>query len=400
MDFIVNMVGKSVLLVGAGFLGKYFISEYLQRNPEGKVIALEKVQNGAFFEHPQMKGYKEDDRLIKIDGSAFDADTNVAKYFDNKEDKIDQVVYTAAIADVGYAEQNPKETYFTNVTTTRDFFDFLGRKNFNGRIVLMSSESVYRKKPEDTPDEERPFKETDKVGPHSVYGTTKLEQENAAKEMAKDHKLELVIVRSATMYGPYGRIAQVIPDYMRQVFETGNIAIMGDGVSTSRDFIFVRDTVNAIMSILDAPKEKVAGETFNIGTGRETYLLNLAHAIKMNLNLPVEPFNPTTGQPFEGYKPVKKLPFRTGEKGAKIVLDVSKAKERLEMLDKRGKKVQWEAEMDLIYGLKTTMIWVAQMLAANTEGYGKKWVDDVVKTIYPEKVRNRTQENPEGELIR
>lgn len=391
--------GKTTLLVGAGFLGKYFIQNYLEDNPYDKIIALEKVQKAPFFEHPQMKPYKEDDRLIKVDGSAFDADTNIKKYFD--DNMVSQVVYTAAIADVGYAQQNPKETYFTNVTTTGEFFTFLGNMNFKGRIVLMSSESVYKKKPIDISDEERPFKETDETGPHSVYGQTKLEQENIAKEMAKKYGLELAIVRSATMYGPYGRIAQVIPDYIRQLLENnGQLQIMGDGISTSRDFIYVQDTVKALMSILRAPKEKVVGQTFNIGTGRETFLLNLANAMKEIMGLPSEPFDKKTGAPRPGFKAIKKLPFREGEKGARIVLNVTKAKETLQMMDMRGVQTNWEAEMDLIYGLKATIMWVVEVLAHKTEGYGEQYINDWYRIIYPEKVRDRTDANPDGRIVR
>ena len=393
--------GKTTLLVGAGFLGKYFIQNYLQDNPYDSIIALEKVQKPAFYEHPQMAPYKEEDRLIKVDGSAYDADTNCKKYFE--ENRVNQVVYTAAIADVGYAQQNPRETNFTNAITTSDFFDFLGRMNFKGRSVLMSSESVYRKKPIDIPDEERPFKETDETGPHSVYGMTKLAQEDMAKQKAKEYGLELVIIRSATMYGPYGRIAQVIPDYIRQLLENdGRLQIMGDGVSTSRDFIYVQDTVKAIMSVLRAPTEKVAGETFNIGTGRETFLLNLANATKEIMGLPSEPFNKKTGAPRPGFKAIKKLPFREGEKGARIVLDVSKAKERLKMIDVRGVESNWEAEMDLIYGLKTTIMWIVEMLAHKNQDMAEKekrdYIEGWYKKMYPEKVRNRTEANPEGEF--
>jgi UDP-glucose 4-epimerase len=383
--------GKTVLLVGAGFLGKHFARDWLLTNPANKLIVLDKIDSSAFFSHPLMQDYKDDNRITYLWGNSGDPE-QIEPYLKD----IDDIVYTAAIADVPYAAKNPRDTRRINVENTDTFMKFLCKK-FKGRIVLMSSESVYKKKEclpvKDFPPEKIAFKETDQVGPHSEYGQSKLKQEEVAREVAKVCKLRLVVIRSATMYGMYARIKQVIPDYIRQLLETQNIAIMGPGDATSRDFINVMDTVSGIKAILAAPKS-IDGETFNIGTGRETFLLNLANAIKHVCGQPTDAYDPKTGTPHPKFKPIKHLPVREGEQGARIVLDISKAKEKLKMVDKFGKLVPWEPEIDLYYGLRNMIYWMATQV-----GYDEDELAEIHSILYPEKYKGRTTENPRGNRV-
>lgn len=386
------MTGKTILLVGAGFLGKHFLKQWLD-NPENKAIVLDKIDSDAFFSHDLTRPFKDGDRITYLWGNSGDPEQ-----LEPFLPQIDAVVYTAAIADVPYAAVNKRDTHRINVENTETFMKFLGTKEYKGRIILMSSESVYKKKEclpvEQFPPEKIAFKETDETGPHSEYGQSKLEQESVARNIARKMGLRLVVLRSATMYGMYARIKQVIPDYIRQLLETENIAIMGTGVTTSRDFINVEDTANAIISML-AADESIDGETINVGTGRETFLLNLANVIKMVCNQPVEPFDKKTGAPNPRYKEIKHKPFREGEQGARIVLDISKAKKMLKMKEKTtGKEVPWEPEIDLYYGLKSMIYWMATKV-----GYDEKELDDIYKTVYPERVKGRTVDNPQGNRV-
>lgn len=390
-----DTTGKRLVLIGAGFLGKFFIQEWLGSNPYNTIVVLDKIPKLAFFDHPLTRNLATDDRITYVHGSAGDADTNLKKYFDGT---IDFVVYTAAIADVGYAAMNPKETLYVNVHNTGEFFEFLGNTGFKPRCVILSSESVYKKKQclpvKDYPAEKIAFKETDELEAHSVYGDTKMKQEEIAKAKASTYGLDLTVIRSATMYGLYGRLEQVIPAYIRDVLEDRNLSMMGTGTETSRDFINVMDTVSGIKAVLEAPKENVVGETFNIGTGRETFLLNLANAIKEICGQPSEAYDKRTGAPRLGFKQIKHKDFRAGEQGARIVLDISKAKEKLKMRDMSGKEVPWEPQIDLLYGLKATIYWMAKVVG-NDDAAMEEWH----RKLYPEKYKGRTEANPHGTRV-
>jgi nucleoside-diphosphate-sugar epimerase len=191
------------------------------------------------------------------------------------------------------------------------------------------------------------------------------------------------------MYGEYARPLQVIPAYIRNVLHDEPISMMGTGDETSRDFIYVMDTVSAIKSALYADNA-VDDEIINVGTGRETFLLNLANVIQETCSRPSEPFEPKTFRPRPGYKPIIHKEHRKGEQGARIVLDIYKAQKLLKM-NYRGKEVPWEPQVDLVYGLRNTIWWMA-----TTVGYNPKELEDVERKIYPEKFQGRTQENPQG----
>jgi nucleoside-diphosphate-sugar epimerase len=388
--------GRTVLLVGAGFLGKFFATDWLSKNPYNKLIILDKIESSAFFSHPLMRPFEQEDRLVYVWGNANDPQQLINYFSSDKSGPtgfgvVDDIVYTAAIADVPYAEANPNDTFYVNVTSTKSFMHYFGEMDFRGKIVLMSSESVYAKKPADTPEDDIAFKETDPVGGHSVYGNSKLAQENAAWGIAKSSGLNLTVIRSATMYGMYARPKQVIPTFIRQVLTLKPITLMGDGLQTSRDFVNVLDTVHAIETILATDSSITKGETFNIGSGRETFLLNLANAIKELCGQPSEPIDGKSGLPRVGFVPFKKLPFREGEKGARVVLNIKKAKDKLKMRDRSGKLVPWEPEIDLIHGLRATIYQMGQEV-----GYDEKGMEELHYHLFPEKYKGRTETNPHG----
>lgn len=379
--------GRGLLLVGGGFLGSYLMMQWLQ-NPYNKIIVMDKMRKGTFFRHPLTKNYEDDSRVKYQWGSSGDPQ-QLEKYF--KEGQIDCIVHTAAIADVPYAANNPRDTQITNVDNMRIFLDYIGQLGFKGKIVHTSSESVYAKKPEGTTEEEIPFKETDATEGHSIYGRSKLAQEEVCREMMQKYDLNLTIIRSATMYGAYARAEQVIPTFIKQVLEKKSITLFGDGKQTSRDFVHVSDTVQGILSILEADDSITKQEIFNLGSGRETYLLNLANSIKETCGQPSEPFDAKKGLPRPGFIPIQFKEFLPGEKGARMVLNIDKAKSKLKMKDRGGKLVEWEPEVDLVHGLKSTIYWMCTEV-----GYDPSELDEIERFLYPERFKGRTEENPRG----
>jgi UDP-glucose 4-epimerase len=81
---------------------------------------------------------------------------------------------------------------------------------------------------------------------------------------------DIVTIRPFNNYGPRQNdqaLAAVVPLTIRRVLAGGTPVIEGDGTQT-RDFIFVADTVDAILRLTTA--ETPAGAVFNVGSGVET----------------------------------------------------------------------------------------------------------------------------------
>jgi nucleoside-diphosphate-sugar epimerase len=115
--------------------------------------------------------------------------------------------------------------------------------------------------------------------PDTPYAISKLAGERYARFYASQHSVDAVIVRLFNAYGPGeypGKYRNVIPNFFKLALEGKPLPITGDG-SETRDFSFVRDTVEGILGALTGPTKP--GDVFNIASGRETSIRQLAEAI-------------------------------------------------------------------------------------------------------------------------
>jgi UDP-glucose 4-epimerase len=330
----------SYVLVGGGFLGKYILRELLAIE-DAHITIIDKAQPDIFFGHPMTKNYEKDERVKYLWQSLGDTvNLEKNKVLDNADGGI---IFTSAIADVPYAESSPIDTYQTNVINTLQFFEALRAKKYNGRVIIMSSESIYGHQPED----KLPIDENCIPSPANIYGVSKLCQELTARLYYTAYNIRVTVLRSATMYGLYSRTKQAIPVFAQQILKDEPVSLMGDG-KQSRDFISVLDVAQAAVKAVTAPTDKhIEGEIFNIGTGNEVALINLVNAMKMSLRKPSDEFDKEGGRK-EGFVPINFYPWRPGEKGLRVVLNSAKAR----------KELDWEPRVQLRDGLCNVLAWV------------------------------------------
>jgi len=136
--------------------------------------------------------------------------------------------------------------------------------------VCASSSSVYG----DT--NELPIKETSPTNPVSPYGVTKLSAEHLAALYYKGYGVPTVSLRYFTVYGPRQRPDMAFHKFISAVMKGGQIEIYGNGEQT-RDFTYIDDAVEAN---IQAFKDGVAGEVYNIGGGGRIKLIDAINIIK------------------------------------------------------------------------------------------------------------------------
>jgi len=334
-------------------------------NGGNELVVVDKAPDSVIYADEDLEFFKEDERVKTYWLSAGDALTLKPEFEGDKN--IDAVVYTAALADVPYVEKNPMDGIQVNVNNPAAFVNFLGSIGYKGRFIFLSSESVYGKHPDD----EIPFKETTWTDPENIYGASKLAGEVMVRALCKKYGIPYVIIRSATMFGPKAREKQVIPVFAKQVLTGKPVTLMGTGKTTSRDFIFVEDTVNAALVAVYGVKT-LENNIYNIGTGKETYLLNLVNGIKTICNMNSDPGKP-------GYVPIKHIPQRGGEEGLRVVLDTTNAKERMKI--KESDAYGWEPEVEFREGLQQTLYWVGKEVCE----FDEKELELMAITFWPEK---------------
>jgi UDP-glucose 4-epimerase len=111
------------------------------------------------------------------------------------------------------------------------------------------------------------------------YAITKLLGERYCRFWSGFHGLDTVIVRLFNTYGPHeypGRYRNVIPNFLKLAMEGKPLPITGTGEET-RDFNYVEDTVAGIVAAMT--RSTTPGDVFNIASGRETRIIDLANAI-------------------------------------------------------------------------------------------------------------------------
>jgi UDP-glucose 4-epimerase len=195
------------------------------------------------------------------------------------------------------------------------------------RIVAASSASVYGMA-EDFPTCERhhPYAND------TLYGAAKTFNEGLLRSFHTMRGLDYVMLRYFNVYGPrmdiYGLYTEVLIRWMERIESGQSPLILGDGQQTM-DFVFTEDIARA--NLLAAASD-VTDAVFNIGSGTETSLVELAEALQrvMGSRLPLE-FGPPRG--VNGV--------------ARRLADISQARQRL----------GWKPEVDLDEGLRRLVAW-------------------------------------------
>ncbi|MBL7073631.1 NAD-dependent epimerase/dehydratase family protein [candidate division KSB1 bacterium] len=307
---------KKVLVTGgAGAIGSNLVKSLLEK--DNLVFVIDDFSSGFRENIP------DDPNLILIKGD-INNDNMLDKVF---SDNIYCVFHLAA----HFANQNSIEHPFDDLNTngmgTLKILERCRKYNVK-KFIYSSSSCVYE-------NSEKPFSESFSKKVETPYGITKLLGEQYTLFYHEYHKINSVVVRYFNSYGPGerpGRYRNVIPNFIFRAINNNPLIITGDGTET-RDFTYVHDIVSG--TILAAETEEVSGEVFNIGTGKETKIHELAMII-----------NEIVGN----------------EAGIEFVekRDWDQIKNRIANISKARKLLNYKTEVSLNVGLQKTYDWFIQ----------------------------------------
>jgi UDP-glucose 4-epimerase len=195
------------------------------------------------------------------------------------------------------------------------------------KVVAASSASVYGLAEQfPTPERHHPYAND------TFYGAAKTFNEGLLRSFHTMFGLDYVALRYFNVYGPrmdvHGLYTEVLVRWMERIYAGQPPLILGDGMQTM-DFVFTEDIARANL-LATAPD--LTDDVFNIGSGTETSLLELAEALLRAMESDLQPeFGPPRG--------VNGVTRR--------LADVSRSAERL----------GWKAETDLDEGLRQLVTW-------------------------------------------
>ena len=182
---------------------------------------------------------------------------------------VDAVVHLAAQTGVTPSLADPERDFLGNAAATFSILESCRRVGVE-RLVFASSGAALG-------DVEPPLHENLVPRPLSPYGAGKLAGEAYCCAYAGSFGMHTVALRFANVYGPFSRHKpNAVPLFIARALEGKPLEIYGDG-SQTRDFIYVEDLCEGIYRALMA--EDAAGEVFQLGTGVETSVRQLADTV-------------------------------------------------------------------------------------------------------------------------
>jgi UDP-glucose 4-epimerase len=191
----------------------------------------------------------------------------------------DAVVHLAAHTSVTESLDNPKEDWDINVNGTLKLLEACRLKGIKA-FIFASSNAVLGEQPP-------PVDEMNMPKPLSPYGASKLAGEALCSAYHHAFGLNTVCLRFANCYGPYSEHkTSVITRFINWTRQDKAFTIYGDGEQT-RDFIHVDDVCQAIYLCL-ATTDQISGEVFQIASGVETSINELANIIKEIVGVSVQ----------------------------------------------------------------------------------------------------------------
>ena len=257
---------RAIVTGGAGFIGSHLVDALVVRGDH--VVVLDNFATG------RRERLNAGARLAEVDIREGEA---VRAAFDAHPPEV--VFHLAAQADVRVSVEDPAFDATVNVLGTIQILE--AARAAGARVVFSSTGgAIYGEC-------EEPAAEDGGLEPLSPYGASKLAAEEYLWMYGRLHGTRHVALRFGNVYGPrqdpHGE-AGVVAIFFGRLADGEPPRIFGDGRQT-RDYVYVGDVVDATLAAAGTER----GGVFNVGTGRETSVLELAEACMRVSGIELEP---------------------------------------------------------------------------------------------------------------
>jgi NAD dependent epimerase/dehydratase len=317
-----NLNSKSILVTGAGgFIGSQLVQSLIEKGAHVRA-----------FVRYNSRG---DKGLLKYLPSKFQPEMEVIAGDLRDEQAVEQaargvdtIFHLGALISIPYSYIHPFEVIECNMMGSLNVLNAC--RKFDCKLIHTSTSEVYGTGIHIPMNEEHPLRA------QSPYSASKIAADKIVESYQKSFDVHAVTVRPFNTYGPGQSARAVIPTIITQALTSNEIHL--GNLETQRDFTYLTDTVNGFIKA--AETENIDGETFNLGSGKEITIADLAEKIirlvGRSVSIKVDPVR---------LRPEKSEVMR-------LLSDNSKALNRL----------GWQPQVDIQTGLEQTIHWIEQHL--------------------------------------
>lgn len=237
---------ENILVTGAdGFIGSHLVELLISKGYRVKALS----QYNSFNNWGWLEDIESTNRLQIVSGDVRDP------YFCQKiTEDIDAVMHLAALIAIPYSYSAPDSYIDTNVKGTLNICQ-AAMQNRVKRVIVTSTSEVYGTAIYVPIDEKHPRQ------PQSPYSASKIGADALAMSFHLSFGLPLTIARPFNTYGPRQSARAVIPTIISQIASGVKEIKLGD-LTPTRDFNFVKDTCQGLLSLLE--NDSTIGEEVNI----------------------------------------------------------------------------------------------------------------------------------------
>jgi UDP-glucose 4-epimerase len=266
--------GKRILVTGgAGFVGSHIVDLLIDEGCE-EIVAVDNMIRGR---RDNVDGARERGPVRLVEGDIRDHEL-----MEDLVSHADLVFHQAALRITQCAEE-PREALEVMVDATFDLLE-LCVKHKVAKVIAASSASIYGMADHfPTPETQHPYNN------RTLYGAAKAFNEGLLRSFHEMYGLDYVALRYFNVYGPrmdiHGVYTEVLIRWIDRITSGEAPLIFGDGNQTM-DFVHVKDVARA--NIL-AGKSDITNEVFNVASGAETSLKELAHALLKVMGADLQP---------------------------------------------------------------------------------------------------------------
>lgn len=255
---------KTILITGgAGFIGSNYTRDLIDNYPNYKIIILDALTYAGC-----MDNILHNDRVQFCFGNVRNSEL-VSKLVR----QCDIVIHYAAETHVTRSIFDNLLFFETDVMGTQAVANAVLEHSDNiERFIHISTSEVYGTALKEVIDEEHPLM------PASPYASAKAGADRLVYSYWNTYDIPTIILRPFNQFGEFQHLEKVIPRFITSCILNEPINVHGDG-KASRDWVYVRDTCEAVDKALHCDINKLKGQVINIGSGRSIDIRTIAEMI-------------------------------------------------------------------------------------------------------------------------